>query len=81
MLTAMSDSHIDPLSTFARTLPSDLVVGDDPAQQKLLREYGAVFVARGGVIAPNRVVFQDQNEVAAFQNRLNIKGSDYPSRK
>lgn len=72
----MPDSQIDPDSTFAQNLPPDLVVGDDPAQQKLLREYGAVFVARGGVIAPNRVVFQDQNEVAEFQSRLNVKGSE-----
>ena len=72
----MPDSSIDPNSTFARNLPPDLVIGDDPAQQKLLREYGAVFVARGGVVAPNRVVFRDQTEVAEFQSGLNIKGSE-----
>ena len=72
----MPDSAIDPNSRFARNLQPDLVIGDDPAQQKLLREYGAVFVARGGVVAPNRVVFQDQNEVAEFQSGLNIKGSE-----
>jgi len=52
----MPDSHIDPESTFAQNLPSDLIVGDDPAQQKLFREYGAVFVARAGVLAPTVVV-------------------------
>ena len=76
MLTAMSDSHIDPESTFAQSLPSDLRIGDDPAQQKLLREYGAVFVARAGVVPPNRVVFKDQHDVGEFQSRLNIKGSE-----
>ena len=74
--TTMPDSQIDPYSTFARNLPPDMLVGDDSAQQKLLREYGSVFVARGGVIAPNRVVFQDENEVAEFQSRLHIKGSE-----
>ena len=72
----MPHSQIDFDSTFARSLSPDLVIGDDPAQQTLLREYGAVFVARGGVIAPNRVVFQDQSEVAEFQSRLNIKGTE-----
>ena len=72
----MPDPHIDPETLFARNLPSDLVIGEDPAQQKLLREYGAVFVARGGATAPNRVVFRDQNDVAEFQAGLNIKGSE-----
>jgi len=72
----MPDYRIDPSSTFARNLPPDLLVGDDAAQQKLLHEYGSVFVARGGVVAPNRVVFQDQNEVAKFQSRLSIRGTE-----
>ena len=72
----MPDSHIDPDRKFAQSLPPDLVIGDDTAQQKLLREYGAVFVARGGVVAPNRVVFENQVEVAEFQSKLDIKGSE-----
>ncbi|PYS99049.1 MAG: hypothetical protein DMF63_13330 [Acidobacteria bacterium] len=72
----MAAIQIDPKSKFARNLPVDLVIGDDAAQQTLLREYGAVFVARGGVTAPNRVVFEDQEEVAEFQSRLDIKASE-----
>ena len=63
-------------SKFFDNLPTDLVVADNAAEQRLLREYGAVFLARGGVIAPNKVVFKDDDEVAAFQSRLDVGVSE-----
>lgn len=57
---------------FLQNLPSGFVLGSDAAQQRLFREYGAVFVARGGVLAPNKVVFRDESDVTAFQSQLNI---------
>jgi hypothetical protein len=59
-------------STFIQNLPQDFVLGDDVAQLRLFCEYGAVFVARGGVTAPNKVVFQNGEDVAAFQSQLDI---------
>ena len=59
-------------STFFKNLPGDFLMPDDAAERVLLREYGAVFVARGGVIAPNKIVFKDEDEVAEFQSRLSI---------
>ncbi len=59
-------------SAFYKNLPPEFVLGDDPASQKLFREYGAVFVARGGVLAPGKVVFANEGEVAEFQSRMNI---------
>lgn len=57
---------------FFKNLPADFSAGNDAAQQRLLREYGAVFVARGGVIAPNKVVFKDEEDVSRFQSKLKI---------
>ena len=62
----------DPGSTFFENVPGDFAMPDDAAQRLLLREYGAVFVARGGAFAPNKIVFRDEDEVAAFQSRLSI---------
>jgi hypothetical protein len=59
-------------STFIQNLPHDFALGDDAAQRRLFREYGSVFVARGGVTAPKKVVFQSQDDVAAFQSQLDI---------
>ncbi len=59
-------------SAFFKNLPEDFVLGDDAAQRRLFREYGAIFVARGGVIAPHKVVFKDDDDVGEFQSRLEI---------
>jgi hypothetical protein len=59
-------------SVFFGSLPRDFLLGDDAAQNRLFREYGAVFVARGGVIPPNKVIFKDEGDVAEFQARLEI---------
>ena len=59
---------------FFQNLPSDTAIGNDPAEQRLLREYGAVFVARD-VIPPDRVVFEGEDDVTAFHRRLEIAGA------
>ena len=68
----MANDSIDTSRTFFRSLPSDFVLGNDAAQQTLFREYGAVFVARGGVQAPAKVVFADEDDVRSFQSQLHI---------
>jgi hypothetical protein len=68
----MSTENTTRDSVFFKNLPADFVLGEDAAQQRLLREYGAVFVARGGVIAPNKVVFKDEEDVTEFQSKLRI---------
>ena len=68
----MPDDPINPNSIFFENLPAEFVLGDDAAQRKLLCEYGAVFVARGGAIAPRKVVFRDEADVSLFQSGLNI---------
>jgi hypothetical protein len=69
MIFNMTTNHD---SLFFQNVPSRFAVGDDAAQQRLLREYGAIFVARGGVIAPHKIVFRDEEDVADFQSGLNI---------
>ena len=68
----MSSHSIDRNSLFFRNLPSDFRLGEDAAQLRLFQEYGSVFVARGGAIAPNKVVFKNEEEVAAFQSELEV---------
>jgi hypothetical protein len=60
----MSDSQ------YFRNLPSDFELPSDEAGKLLLREYGAVFVARGGVVPPRKVMFKDEADVLAYQNSL-----------
>lgn len=55
---------------FMKNLPKDFEHPTDDAGRLLLREYGAVFLARGGAIPPKKVVFRDEADVIAFQNTL-----------
>lgn len=71
----MSIEPAKPDSAFLQNLPEDFILGKDAAQQRLFREYGAVFLARGGAIPPDKVVFEDESDVAQFQSRLDITKS------
>jgi hypothetical protein len=53
--------------SYRANLPPDFMHPTDDKGRRLLTEYGAVFVARGGATAPNVVVFKDESEVAGFQ--------------
>ena len=52
---------------FLANLPADFIQPSDETGRRLLKEYGAVFLARGSATPPKTVVFRDENEVAAFQ--------------
>lgn len=52
---------------FPANLPAEFVQPSDETGRRLLKEYGAVFLARGGATPPKTVVFRDEKEVAAFQ--------------
>lgn len=55
---------------FYKNLPKDFELPKEDAGRLLLREYGAVFVARGGANPPRKVVYRDEADVVAFQNIL-----------
>lgn len=62
------------LSGFTRHLPDGFSPPETSVERTLLREYGAVYVARGGVSVPGQIVFENEAAVSAFQSRLNISG-------
>ncbi len=55
---------------FYKNLPKGFELPKDDAGRLLLREYGAVFLARGGAVPPKKVVYRDEADVVAFQNTL-----------
>jgi hypothetical protein len=44
----------------------------DPVAARLLPDYGSVFVARGGVTPPDRIIFRNENEVEEFQGSVEV---------
>lgn len=57
-------------SEFEKNLPKDFEMPTDEVGKKMLKEYGAVFVARGGAIPPKTVIFKNEAEVSAFQSSV-----------
>jgi hypothetical protein len=55
---------------FTASLPPELVLPDegDEVGNRVLRDYGAMFVARGGAVAPPVIVFADEAAVRQWQS-------------
>lgn len=57
-------------SMFLENLPSKFEMPTDETGNLLLREYGAVFLARNGAVPPGKIIFRDEEDVQAFQNSV-----------
>ena len=57
---------------FFKNLPENFSVPKDAFGLKILKEYGALFVARRNAVVPKNVIFKDHEEVSKFQESLNI---------
>ena len=55
---------------FVNSLPFRFKIPRNAVGRKVLREYGALFIARGGAVAPKTVIFKNEREVSAFQEEL-----------
>ena len=55
---------------FTANLPSGFSAPNDAVGKKMLKEYGAMFVAKNGAVPPNKVVFNNEAEVSAWQNSV-----------
>lgn len=55
---------------YYKNLPAGFENPIDDAGRLLLREYGSVYVARGGAIPPKKVVFVNEADVTGFQEGL-----------
>ena len=69
---ATPKQDLPPRPRFYQHLPEEFELPSDETGQLLLREYGAVFVARGGAVPPRKVIFRDEADVTRFQGSLEI---------
>lgn len=67
----MTDSNIKA-GGFTANLPPSFQQPTDDVGERILREYGAVFVAQGGVVPPPTAVFENAAAVSAFQAKTSI---------
>jgi LAS superfamily LD-carboxypeptidase LdcB len=68
----MDDSTKDEVKSvgFTANLPSGFTLPTDPVGQKMLKEYGAMFVAKNGAVPPPKVVFNNEAEVSSWQSGI-----------
>jgi hypothetical protein len=52
---------------------SEFYNSKNAVEKRILEEYGALFTARGGVVAPKKIIFEDENEVSEFQKSVSIR--------
>ena len=57
---------------FLDNLPKKFEMPTNETGNLLLREYGAVFLARNGVVPPKKVIFRDADDVDSFQQTLSM---------
>lgn len=55
---------------FTANLPAGFSQPTDAVGQKMLKEYGAMFVAKNGAVPPPKVVFNNEAEVSAWQSGI-----------
>jgi len=55
---------------YIANLPSGFIQPTDAVGQRILKDYGALFVARGGAVPPNTAIFKNEAEVSAYQASL-----------
>lgn len=66
----VADNKGEKRTGFEANLPSGFERPADDVGRKLLKEYGAVFIARGGAKPPTTVIFKDEAAVSSFQSSL-----------
>jgi hypothetical protein len=64
---------------FAASLPAGFERPTDDVGKRMLKEYGSVFVARGGAVPPAAVVFRDAAAVTAFQSSVKRSSAGFGS--
>jgi hypothetical protein len=69
---ATPKQDLTPRPRFYKHLPEDFELPSDETGQLLLREYGAVFVAREGAVPPQKVIFRDEADVTRFQGSIKV---------
>lgn len=63
-------AETDQNTQFFKNLPKGFSKPTNDAERLLLKEYGAVYVARGGTTPPSKIVFKDEADVTAFQSTV-----------
>lgn len=54
-------------------LPTDA----DIVEKRILKDYGAAFVARSGAVSPPKIVFESEEDCAVWQSNVPVEGANF----
>ena len=67
------------VTRFEENLPETLRLPTDAdiVEKRILKDYGAVFVARSGVVPPPKIVFESEADCAAWQSNVPMQAANF----
>lgn len=68
-----------PATLFERNLPADFLLpaAGDAMANRLLKDYGAMFAARGLAVPPPKIRFETSAECAHWQSQIQVRREDF----
>lgn len=66
-------------SLFERNLPAGINSFDenDEVSKRILKDYGAIFVAQNNVITPPKIIFKDEEDCLSWQTKVSSKRENF----
>ena len=66
-------------SLFERSLPAEINLTDenDEVSKRILKDYGAVFVAQKNVAAPSKIIFKNEEDCLVWQSKIPTKRENF----
>ena len=64
---------------FERNLPAGINSFDenDEVSKRILKDYGAIFVAQNNVITPPKIIFKDEEDCLSWQSKVSSKRENF----
>ena len=75
-----SKKKISPnASLFERSLPDEIYLSDENSEvsKRILKDYGAIFVAQNNVVTPPKIIFKNEEECLAWQGQVPTKRENF----
>lgn len=66
-------------SLFERNLPAEIALPNenDEVSKRILKDYGAVFVAQGDIVVPTKIIFTDEEDCLAWQSKAAVRRESF----
>ncbi len=77
--TIPAKKSLPDASLFEKNLPAEITsIGEnDVVSRRILKDYGAIFIAQNGVAAPPQIIFKNEEECLAWQSQISTDRGNF----